>query len=381
VQAVISGRAGKALLLNEGLLKSFDVADPSNLASRQVADLPYLFGDSQDLRIIENADLNSIARELENDCHWNLALDLTLLSLDPELPDHIRSRALQDIEQLLIDDQLVVRLENIIYARPIPEDGDLAGALDLCINASVQNMGDLLRRVEERQSLIGEVSASWQTIPTKIFGSYENQAEFQRFAVREGLFRSLVLTRHDEGKIASFLRNTCLSPLIRRMPNYWQVLQHWIGLLNEGQALSTAPYETAEFDIVVPIGVGGEVVVASTADQIARRLSFRPEARKKIQEAAVEVFMNASEDSLSSDERLYLRFRFEGDGLIITVSNSRIITTGALVDEADRNIGEPTGDPNRRGWGLRLIGARMDKVQFEAVDDDAVIPRNEDLSS
>lgn len=372
MQAVISGRAGKALLLDEGSLKSFDVADPATLVSRQMADLPYLFGDSQDLRIIEGAAIESIARELENDYQLNLALDLTLLSLDPELPDHIRLRALQNIERLTTDDQLVVGLENIIYARPVPEDGDLAGALTLCSEASITNTGGLLRRIEEHQSLIGEVSASWQTIPTKVFGSYENQAEFQRLAVREGLFRSFVLMRDGQRTLNSVLLRATVNASVIKMPNYWPVLQHWSGQLSKLPNSSSIESEIeGEFEMVVPTGAGNELVVASTVEQIARKLTLRPEVINKIQQAVVEVFLGASEDSLSPNEKIRLRFRFEGDRLIVTVSNTTISPRESWIGEKDA--------PDLRGWGLKLIATLTDEVQFETVDDDTIITRNKDL--
>jgi len=116
MDAVISGRAGRALLLDGESLKSFDVDDPSELVSRQQSDLPYLFGETQDLRVIENADLESIQQELKQDCEWNWALDLALISLDAELPDEIRKEALEGLDELLADNRVVERLENILYA-------------------------------------------------------------------------------------------------------------------------------------------------------------------------------------------------------------------------------------------------------------------------
>src|SRR5437588_4534999 len=101
MDAVISGRAGKALLLDGGSLKSFDIDDPSKLVPRQQSDLPYLFGEGQDLRIIEDSDIQSVAQELEAESNLTLALDLTLISLDEELEDDIPKDALQDLDELL----------------------------------------------------------------------------------------------------------------------------------------------------------------------------------------------------------------------------------------------------------------------------------------
>ena len=226
MDAVISGRAGKALLLDGDSLKSFDVDDPSKLVPRQQSDLPYLFGETQDLRLIENTDIESIRQELKHDCDFNWALDLTLISLDAELPDDIRKEAIEGTEGLLANNLVIERLENILYARPLPEDADLAGALKLCDGTQSPNAFALLQRFEEHQPSISEVSQAWDTIPTKIFGSYDKQAEFQRIAVREGLFRALV-TRESQATIPTFLLNAGLNESIKQLHNYWQILQHW----------------------------------------------------------------------------------------------------------------------------------------------------------
>ena len=240
MNAVISGRAGRALVLDGELLTSIDVEDSSNRVPRRPSDLPYLFGESQDLRVIENSDIESISRELKADADLNLALDFILISLDEELEEDIRKDALQDLDEVFTDNQLVVQLENILYARPLPEDGDLVGALKLCTDAHLPNVLSFLQRFEEHQSVITEVSAAWETIPTRVFGSHDHQAEFQHLAVREGLFRGLVIALASpqqlqiadpqpeiQAKLSTFFLNAGLNPSVKGLPNHRQVMQSW----------------------------------------------------------------------------------------------------------------------------------------------------------
>src|SRR6266576_823343 len=114
MNAVISGTAGTALLVDGKSLMSFDVDHPSERVVRQQSDLPYLFGEGRDLRIIENSDIDSIGRELEAESNLALALDLTLISLDEELEEEIRSDAIKDLDELLVNLQLSERLEGIL---------------------------------------------------------------------------------------------------------------------------------------------------------------------------------------------------------------------------------------------------------------------------
>src|SRR5688572_26362438 len=132
MNAIVSGRSGRALLLDGESLKSFEIDDPSTVVPRRRADLPYLFGEAADLRTLENTTIESVERELRSDCQFTWALDLALISLDSELPDDIRKEALEGLEELLVEQTIVLRLENVLYSKPLPEDADLERALQLC---------------------------------------------------------------------------------------------------------------------------------------------------------------------------------------------------------------------------------------------------------
>ncbi len=128
-----------------------------------------------------------------------------------------------------------------------------------------------------------------------------------------------------------------------------------------------------EFAIELPMTEDTELVAAHTVEQIARRMEFLPEDINKIKHALIEACINASEHSLSTERKIYNRFRVEGDNLVITVS-SRGLSLPASVAEngaasADRNGGAAEGAKGRRGWGLKLIRTLMDDVEFERVDD------------
>jgi HEAT repeat protein len=246
MDAVISGRAGRALLLERDSLKSFDVDDPSKLVPRRQSDLPYLFGETQDLRAIENTDIESVRQELKHDCQWNWALDLALISLDAELPDDIRQEAIEGLDELLADNRVTERLERILYARPLPEDGDIREAfhahMDLLVGVRVfaLNARALLERFQRRQPLIWEVSAAWDIIPIKIFGGYERQAEFQHVAIREGLFRAFIFGCETQDTLVPFDFEVELNDSIKQLHNYEEVLSHWVSLIIDRRASEVA---------------------------------------------------------------------------------------------------------------------------------------------
>jgi serine/threonine-protein kinase RsbW len=125
--------------------------------------------------------------------------------------------------------------------------------------------------------------------------------------------------------------------------------------------------EPDEFLMVVPMGEDNELIAANTAEQIAKRLTFRPEAINQIKTAIVEACINASEHSFSPDRKIYQRFRVESDRLVITISSRGIVPANLNGTKSGSEAKEAA--EARRGWGLKLIRTLMDEVEFERVDD------------
>ena len=125
--------------------------------------------------------------------------------------------------------------------------------------------------------------------------------------------------------------------------------------------------EPDEFLMVVPMGEDNELIAANTAEQIAKRLTFRPEAINQIKTAIVEACINASEHSFSPDRKIYQRFRVESDRLVITISSRGIVPANLNGAKSGKEVNEAAEE--RRGWGLKLIRTLMDEVEFERVDD------------
>lgn len=117
-----------------------------------------------------------------------------------------------------------------------------------------------------------------------------------------------------------------------------------------------------EYEIVLPMGGETELIAAHTIQEIAKRHSFSPKAVNQIKTALVEACINAAEHSLSPDGKIYQKFAFDTDKLVITVSNRGLRL-------ADKQPSETAPAEGRRGWGLKLMQTLMDEVKFEQVDD------------
>jgi serine/threonine-protein kinase RsbW len=131
--------------------------------------------------------------------------------------------------------------------------------------------------------------------------------------------------------------------------------------------LTGQPPEPNEFLMVVPMGEDNELIAAHTAEQIAKRLTFKPEAINQIKTAVVEACINASEHSFSPDRKIYQRFRVESDRLVVTISSRGVVPPNLNGTSPRPETTEAAEE--RRGWGLKLIRTLMDEVEFERVDD------------
>lgn len=147
-----------------------------------------------------------------------------------------------------------------------------------------------------------------------------------------------------------------------------QQLELLAARIGEETPVSTVAHasEANEFLMVVPMGEDNELIAANTVEQIAKRLTFRPEAINQIKTAVVEACINASEHSFSPDRKIYQRFRVESDRLVVTISSRGVVPTN--LNGTGRSETTEAAE-ERRGWGLKLIRTLMDEVEFEKVDD------------
>lgn len=141
----------------------------------------------------------------------------------------------------------------------------------------------------------------------------------------------------------------------------------------EGQVPQSG--ENDEIVMILPMGADYELLAATTVEQLARRINFRPEAINQIKTAIVEACINASEHSLSPDRKIYQRFRVESDKLVVTIASRGIMPLNMNGNvqghdaEATGGLKSDKGVEQRRGWGLKLIKTLMDEVEFERVDE------------
>ena len=229
MDAIISGRAGVAFLIEGEVFKSFDVEDPATLLPRARADLRLLFGEAPDLEFLEGVDHAAAARHLERAFNCASALDLALILLDPELTDDLRGDAAEELERLLSERPVADYLENVLYARPLPAAADLSGALARSADGRLPKLSETLQILEGYQPSVRAVRAAWDALPAQLFGGEQQKDDFQAAAVREGLFRQLSteVANGPRARLGEFILRALTNRAITSLGHHREVIQRW----------------------------------------------------------------------------------------------------------------------------------------------------------
>lgn len=230
MNAVVSGQAGVALLIDGEQLSSFHAGRPAEITRRSAAQVPLLFGDAKDLQFLEAVELEEVRGRLERASDQVDSLHLTLILLDESLSHDTRRTAAEDLEELLAVEGNRPFVENVLYAHPLPRGADLAGARAVC-PGTANLTRHFLEKLASLQGVIAEVYFAWEQIPEELFDRKRDRSKAQSIAVREGFFRDLVALRAVESVVDSFLRTALLNKPFRRVHNRREILHAWMGPL------------------------------------------------------------------------------------------------------------------------------------------------------
>jgi tetratricopeptide (TPR) repeat protein len=241
MQAFVSGQAGVALLVDGEKLASLHADRPDEMVSRSRRDIPFLFRDVTDLEVFEGVNVQKATARLDLATAKADALQLTLLLLDPELSADIRQEAATELTDLLARPEVTEWVESVLYSQAVPADGDLAGALGLCPAGPVRN---LLLRLQNHQDAITTVSHAWNQIPLRVFGSSDERSGALAVAVREGLFRDLVLSGAEHSSLEQFRLKSYGNRPFSRVRNHRDILREWLASFQAGSSVAESRRRT-----------------------------------------------------------------------------------------------------------------------------------------
>lgn len=227
MNAVISGRAGLALVIEGETFMSLDVDDLETLVPRRPSNLRFLLADATDLVTLEGTSREEIAQRLDLEHDIACALDMTLIALDIDSSMELRAEAVSALDELLANARVIERLEFTMYAKPLPDSADLIGAL-FCTEVTTAAARSFFERLDRDQTAIRAVREVWDALPESFFGDeLAAKAVFHDVACNEGLFRLLTFSYGEQSKVSLFLFEALKNKSIASLPHYREVVQKW----------------------------------------------------------------------------------------------------------------------------------------------------------
>ncbi|MEI6585445.1 MAG: ATP-binding protein [Sediminibacterium sp.] len=124
--------------------------------------------------------------------------------------------------------------------------------------------------------------------------------------------------------------------------------------------------KTPTVELKLPILPNMELIATQTADIIANHMHLTEEQSGEISMALIEACINAFEHS-KTENSIYIHFIIEENSMVIKVIDQGIGFDKSKVEipKIENKIGN---DERKRGWGLQLIQALMDSVEFESTN-------------
>jgi hypothetical protein len=190
VKVWLSGGAALAVVEDNGGYFSLHVRDEGFpiACQRWVADL--LAQQAPDLLHFESEDLYpfaTVSARLIEEWRRERSFRLLLLALDRELSRHLRLRAGQAVNELLMISDIRSSVRNRLLSAPFP-----SGDTELNAIHSFVNLTSLLHEVDERQSAVNIVVAAWQAACLNSELSAEEGMLLRRRCVAESGFAQMV---------------------------------------------------------------------------------------------------------------------------------------------------------------------------------------------
>jgi hypothetical protein len=348
MNAVISGQAGIALLLDGAELSSVHAHSLEEVVRRRSRDVPYLLGDAQDLQFIEDVGIEEVSSRLTLATSQMDALHLALILLDSELEVDTRRTAAEELEEELEKPDVARFVESVLYAHPLPREGDLSGARSSCTGRTARVQG-MLRNLGRLQPVIASVYFAWEQIPALVFRSEQDRQSALAAAVREGLFRELVLNRADRGSLDAFRTSALRNKSFAQVPNHREVLNNWVRILRAEDAAPAKPKQTFKSRPQF-VAEGKEIVDRQAVEEIVK------EVQREVGQARLDLIVPLVVDAVT---RLIDRLAALGAGEPIREALVAEIVTPAdvrrIVDEVDALDAQAQANPLTQALRRSLV--------------------------
>ncbi len=237
MDAVVLGSTGKAILMDGNGFESISISAINDIIPGPASRLAHIIYDTTNVTFIEDVTIETIQLTLAREYDNVSALNLALISLDPDLSVNVRVDAINALEELLAEAATRQYIQFVFYSQPLPKASNISGLIQLSTEVKAENVHALFNDIFRNQDLIAHVVLAWESISVSIFEGEEYRKEFHATVIKEGIFYECVESLAQTEEADQFLLNAGLNPRIKSLKNYRAVLQDWVKPLR-GTAVS-----------------------------------------------------------------------------------------------------------------------------------------------
>jgi len=209
MEAVISGKAGLAMLIEGEQTRILYVQDPEEEMVVRPEDFRYYFQGVGDLLFLEDVTRQVAVDSLQSAYKREETRRYMGYLFDPDLQTSTRTDLAQHLETQW---EIIPGLEPEFYSRPIPRE-NLAAAQAICTETGADHVMAFVNNLVALQPSIEKVWWAWEQISPDLFVKKpdeespelksQKKSEFEVFAFQAGLFGDMALAV-ENGKLALF---------------------------------------------------------------------------------------------------------------------------------------------------------------------------------
>ncbi|MDI9432870.1 MAG: tetratricopeptide repeat protein [Planctomycetota bacterium] len=235
MNAMISGRAGLAIITDERPFRSLWLDEAGGVGERVVADPGTYLREVDDLEFLRDVSIAQVEAHLLRRRNCEDAIQMVLVLLDGGLSVAVRREAAEVLDELFGDGSVAEGVERILYAAALPRSADVEGATAVCKEASLKRAGGFVAKLLERQPFIMEVRLAWD----ELAASQEDREQtkgLEMALISEGFFRRLVESLATEDHLDSLMFAALSNERVKEHRDYRSLLQRWVDQWKEAIA-------------------------------------------------------------------------------------------------------------------------------------------------
>ena len=296
MKALLSGQAGLAIVRSLAGIRVFSSARPESPVDFKTADIRFRFENVSGMCEFDVDSEDALVEELELRWSSDRALQLSLIALDREEPDSIRSEAISCLQDLFLSSDVTDYVANRVYSAPMPDAGDLRRTIELCDSDTVT--GQFFLDLLNDQGEIRQWWEAWEDLPSSLFGSLQGKLEFHADAIREGAFR-LFVTGRNKGDWALF--QMLSHPSFRGVARARSVFQAWYAPFKTSYTPPRSAFVEEEASTIPQRSAERRPVPGHEAFKQAEKQ--RDAIKKLLKQGRVELALRFTDELVSSQRR------------------------------------------------------------------------------